>query len=242
MIIAIISIFMLFSSHGAKNEKHFEAYSQVGSDTITTNEGIESHKNTQAYIKGKFQKFTPWTSGKGANHMFWDWEIVLPGGGSYPVITNNTVIDLSNYENQNVLIYGNVFYGIIIGDSNPDHQSMRGYRIDAEEISFAAPTDPRSKITLNLDEFNEDGMRERPKGEFSSTFYEFCIPATDEAAKEVQSIDPTAGIYKTSKGRSGCTDKEWLCISKTRQPDFKKVILKLAELNYIRKISETFWE
>ncbi len=357
MIIAIISIFMLFSSPEAKTEKHSEAYvqSNFSSDTITTNEGIESHKNKFAYIKGKFQKFTPWTQGKGSGHMFWDWEIALPNGGSYPVITKSNFIDLKDYENKEVLIYGKVFFGIIIGDSNPDHQSMRGYRIDAESIIILAQTKPglldtcrlwkeielhqnmvafvegkiveyvpphdssklgdekiwqwqlvtadnysipltakntsldinryigmrvmveayilygiifgsentanitgtridaeviylfetkapQSKITFKLNEFTEDGMRIGSEGEQSSANYEFCIPATEEAMNEVMSIDPTLGIYKTSKGRSGCSDKEWLCIGSTRQKNFKKVILNLAALSYIRKISETFWE
>lgn len=359
MITAIISILLMVGACSKPIERQLNTeYRQIfaQSDTITTNQGIESHKNEHAYIKGRFQKFTPWTEGKGANHMFWDWGIALPGGGSYPVITKSTVIDLSNYENKDVLIYGKVFFGIIIGDSNPGHQSASGYRIDverihvlspgftqgtldtcrlwkdieshwnmnayvegkiieylpphdnsklgdekiwqwelvtadnysipitaknsaldissyigknvivkayiqygiifgrentanivgtridAEEIYLAEPKEPRSKITFNLDDFNEEGLRERPKGEFSSTNYEFCIPATDEAANEVKSIDPTVDIYKTSKGRSGCSDKEWLCIGGTRQKDFKKVILKLAELNYVRRISETFWE
>jgi hypothetical protein len=60
--------------------------------------------------------------------------------------------------------------------------------------------------------------------------------------KEVQSIDSTVSVMKGSKGRSGCSDKEWLCIGSSRQPGFKKVIEKLASLKYIRQINETFWE
>jgi hypothetical protein len=358
MIIAIISIFMLFSSPEAKNEKHSETYIQASfsSDTITTNEGIESHKNEFAYIKGRFQKFTPWTEGKGANHMFWDWEIALPGGGSYPVITKSTVIELSSYEGKDVLVYGKVFFGIIIGDSNPNHQSATGYRIDierihaidpslipqssdtcrlwkeiekhwnmnayvegkvieyipphdssklgdekiwqwelhtadnysipltakntnldinsyigknviikgfilngiifgrentanivgtridAEEIYLAEPKEPRSKIMLDLDDFNDEGLQKSPDGGLYSVHYEFCIPATEEALNEVKNINPLVGVYKTSKGRSGCSDKEWLCISSSRQKDFKKIILQLAGLSYIRRITQTFWE
>lgn len=358
MISAIISFLLLFGIQTNSFEKQVYTAPQYGNaDTITTSAGIELNKDNNAWLKGHFQKFTPWKEGKGANHMFWNWEIVLSDGSKYPVAPVNSDVSLRDYEGKDVLVYGKVFYGIIIGDSNPNHQSMTGYRIDAHNVIILAQTEtypkpldtcrtwrdieshfnmdafvegkiveyvpphdgsklgddkiwqwelvtadnysipltsknksldinsyigmrvmieayilngiifgsentanmvgtridaetiylsetkaPNSKITLNLDEFTEDGMRERPKGEFSSTSYEFCIPASDEAANEVMAIDPTAGIYKTSKGRSGCSDKEWLVISSTHKANFKTVILKLAALSYVRKISETFWE
>lgn len=357
MITAIISFLLLFGSPTNSFEKQVHTVITQGSNTITTSAGIELNKSNNAWLKGHFQKFTPWKEGKGANHMFWNWEIVLSDNSRYPVVPVNSDMSFRDFEDKDVLVYGKVFHGIIIGDSNPEHQSMTGYRIDAYsvvilaetepyprtldtcrtwseieshlnmdayvtgkvieytpphdgsklgddkiwdwelvtadnysipltaknsasdinsfigknvivkayilngiifgsentanmqgtridayEINLAEPIDPRSKITLDLDEFTEDGLRERPQGEFSATSYEFCIPATDEAANEVIAIDPMLGIYKTSKGRSGCTDKEWLCISSTRQPNFKSVILKLAALNYVRRISETFWE
>jgi hypothetical protein len=358
MITAIISILLLFGAHSKSYEKQANTIAQYGDvDTITTSAGIELNKHTNAWLKGRFQKFTPWKEGKGANHMFWNWEIVLSDNSRYPVVPVNSDMSFRDFEDKDVLVYGKVFHGIIIGDSNPDHQSMTGYRIDAhnviilaetrphpgtldtcrtwneieshynmyayvqgkiieyvpprdhskigdykiwdwelvtadnysipltaknsaldinsfmgknvtvkayilngiifgeentanirgtridaEEISINEPVDPASKIMLKLEDFNDEGLRERPKGEFSSTSYEFCIPATDEAVAEVQAIDPTAGILKTSKGRSGCSDKEWLVISSTRQANFKQVILKLAGLSYVRKITETFWE
>jgi len=104
----------------------------------------------------------------------------------------------------------------------------------------AQPQDP--KIKFDLSEFTDEGLRERPKGEFSAISYEFCIPADEKILQEVQAIDSTAGVLKGSKGRSGCSDKEWLCIGNSHQAGFKKVITKLAGLSYIRKITETFWE
>jgi hypothetical protein len=101
---------------------------------------------------------------------------------------------------------------------------------------------PSEKISFDLSEFTDDGLRERPKGEFNAISYEFCIPADEETLNEVKKIDTTLSVYKTSKGRSGCSDKEWLCIGKSHRAGFKSVILKLASLRYIRKISETFWE
>ena len=364
MIIAIFSLLFLFNSCTKSTIKQDELsfYSrQKNSDTLSSIGKIDEFKNKDAFIIGKLQKFTPWTEGKGANHMFWDWEVSFRGGGAIPLIEKKKAggdkINFAEYENRNVIIYGTVFFGTIIGDDNEGHQSASGWRIDAIGISFAEDNlmqnlkldtcrlwgdiesnwnkdayvvgriieyvpprdnsklgdekiwdwelvtidnysiplisqnrnldvnsyigknvilkafikygiifgsentanmqgtridaqeiyvmeslDPLSKISLDLKQFNDDGYRERPKGEFSSTNYEFCIPGNDETAKEVMAIDPTIGVYKTSKGRSGCTDKEWLCIGSTRQANFKNVILKLASLSYIRKISETFWE
>lgn len=109
-------------------------------------------------------------------------------------------------------------------------------------FSCSGPNTQSSKITINLSEFTEDGLREKPIGVFMAINYEFCIPADEKILAEVQSIDSTAGVLKGSKGRSGCTDKEWLCIGSSNRPGFKIVIRKLAGLIYIRKINETFWE
>lgn len=109
-------------------------------------------------------------------------------------------------------------------------------------LSCGSAEQQSPKITFDLSEFTSDGLREKPKGEFISINYEFCIPASEETLKEVQAIDSTVGVMKGAKGRSGCSDKEWLCIGSSHQPGFKMVITKLAALKYIRKINETFWE
>jgi len=111
-----------------------------------------------------------------------------------------------------------------------------------DSCSSSQQRGPSEKITFDLSEFTEDGLRERPKGEFNAISYEFCIPASEDTLNRIRTIDSTVSIFKKSKGRSGCSDKEWLCIGHSHQAGFKKVILKLASLKYIRKISETFWE
>ena len=98
------------------------------------------------------------------------------------------------------------------------------------------------KIKFNLSEFTDNGLRRLPKGELTPINYEFCIPADEKILQDIRSIDTTACVYKGSRGRSGCTDKEWLVICSSYQPGFKKVITKLVKLKYIREINETFWE
>jgi hypothetical protein len=98
------------------------------------------------------------------------------------------------------------------------------------------------KIKFDLGEFTEDGYRQRALGEVMSINYEFCIPADETVWGEVRKIDTTLGLMKGSKGRSGCSENQWLCIGSSRQAGFKSVIRQLASLRYVKKISETFWE
>ena len=358
MISLFISLMLIFST----TTKSVEAKSinYIYSDTCRIWEDAEKLKNTNAVICGRLQKFTPWENGKGAGHMFWQWEIKLADGTAIPVVnmdkSDGESILFDEYESRNVIIWGTVYYGIIIGDSDPNHQSMTGLRIDAYGIDIAGnvtvkdtcwvysdiqsfadkdviiagrlveyvpPGDgsklgnekiwdyeivtqdnyrvpvkkdkylnleqykdkdvfingyikygiifgepntanmqgyridlfeislnqtgygnslTESKIRFDLTTFNDEGYRVHPDGEKSSANYEFCIPANDSVLNIVKAIDPTAGEMKGSKGRSGCTDKEWLVIGSTRQSNFKEVLKKLAGLDFIRKITETFWE
>jgi hypothetical protein len=191
-------------------------------DTCRTFNDADRLKNSDAVIIGRLQKFAPWEKGKGAGHMFWQWEIKLSDGFAIPVVNKNKTdgdsIVFDQYENRDVVIHGTVYYGIIIGDSS------------------------ENKIKIDLIQFNNEGYRVYPNGEKSSAYYEFCIPANDSILAVVKSIDPEASEMKGSMGRSGCSDQEWLVISSTRKTGFKDIIRKLAELEYIRQITETFWE
>ncbi len=358
MISLLVSIMLVFTSctNSASKQETITGYS----DTCSSMTDAENLKNKKAVIFGRLQKFTPWLSGKGSGHMFWQWEVLFSDGGRIPVVSKDKSdgesIVFDEYESRNVVIYGTVYYGIIIGDSDPNHQSMTGFRFDADGIDitgnivaqdtcwvyadieahpnmdaiiagkviefvplgdgsklgdekiwdyelvtqdkFRIPIrkdkylkleklkdkdvfingyvkygiifgesntanmqgyriDPfeisinqtgygntltERKIRIDLSKFNDEGYRVHPDGEKSATSYEFCIPANDSVLAEVKAIDPTAGEMKSSKGRSGCSNMEWLVIGSTRQKNFKDVIKKLAELSYIRKITETFWE
>jgi len=109
-------------------------------------------------------------------------------------------------------------------------------------ISYTQTQPDTSKIAFNLKDFTEDGMKINDTKREGYINYEFCIPGSDETFREVMSIDSTVGVYKNSKGRSACSDAEWLCIGSSHQKNFKDVLLALTKLSYIRKIRETFWE
>ena len=366
MISLFISVLMFFSScnnNAARNNTQ-SGDTLIYRDTCRSMDDAERLANKDAIIYGWLQKYTPVTQGKGRDHMFWHWELEFPDGSRIPVVnkdlSDGESIVFDEYSFANVVIYGKIFFGTIIGDSDPSHQSASGYRIDADGIDFLPGYEPQKKIDtcrifidleananrkiiaagkllkyipphdgsklgdekiwdyvlempdgtvlpfkktgddlepesfinrdvyvygflkygiifgrentanirgyrldpleikvnekgnviplselkikIDLSQFNEEGYRVYPNGEKSSTHYEFCIPANDSVLAEVLSIDPDAGVMKGSKGRSGCTDKEWLVVSPTRKQGFKEIIKKLAALPYIRKISETFWE
>lgn len=114
-----------------------KAQSQKKDYSLTCNtwECLEKNSNKDASIKGVFRKYTPEKKGKGAGHMFWEWEILLSDGNAVPVSGSNKMIKYKNFEGKKVTIKGLIFYGIIIGSDNPNEQSATGYRIDAVEIN-----------------------------------------------------------------------------------------------------------
>ncbi len=98
---------------------------------------LQNEKNKKGNIEGFFRKYTPNKKGKGAGYMFWDWELLLADSTAVPVVDVNKNIDMSIYENKNVSIYANIFYGIIIGGNSSledQEQAAKGYRIDAISI------------------------------------------------------------------------------------------------------------
>lgn len=210
-------------------------------DTCRSWKDIEYHWNSDAYVVGWVHTYEPpHDNSKLGDEKIWQWVLKTPDNYSIPLITENNSIDINNYIGKSVLVNAFIKYGIIFGRENT--ANMVGTRIDAYDIIEITEADPLTKITIKLDDFNYEGYRKSPDGGTHTINYEFCIPANDSIFSYVSSIDKTLGLYKTSKGRSGCSDKEWLCIGSSLQPGFKNTIIKLAGLSYIRKISETFWE
>ena len=96
----------------------------------------------------------------------------------------------------------------------------------------------RDKITFDLSAISPEGLIGNQQS-LRSVGYEFCIPAQPDTRKEVKAIDPTVQ-FSRSRGRIGCQNHQYLCIGETHQPDWKTVLLKLAGLNYVKRI-DRFW-
>lgn len=109
------------------------------------------------------------------------------------------------------------------------------------------PVDPplgsaqREKIALDLAALDDRGLRGPPNG-LRSMSYEFCIPANERYAAEVQRIDPTVEIMRGSRGRIGCTKNQYLCVGSTGQRGYRHVLERLAALDYTSRIVESTFE
>ena len=100
---------------------------------------------------------------------------------------------------------------------------------------------PIAKVMFPLDNIRADGLRGPPDG-LRSVAYAFCIPTDKQAHQQVHAIDPSLQIYPGSPGRIGCTSQQSLCIGETHQPDWHEVLQRLAALNYISEIRQSFFE
>jgi len=98
--------------------------------------------------------------------------------------------------------------------------------------------DDINKIEFNYSAIDNTGL----KHEGVNVDYEFCIPAKDSYAKKVLHIEPYANILQKSKGRSGCSDSEWLCIISNHDDEWKKKLFAIAGLPFVERIRETFYE
>lgn len=97
------------------------------------------------------------------------------------------------------------------------------------------------KVKIDFSKLDSKGLAgSSPDGKVALN-YEFCIPATDKAWRQVQKIDRTA-VKNGGRGRVGCSEKEWLVIGTTQQKNYVRVLYDLAALPFVKRIEETFWE
>ena len=99
----------------------------------------------------------------------------------------------------------------------------------------------RKKIAFDISVLDEEGLLGLPGGK-RKLAYEFCIPNVEEIMTEVRAIDRTVQFFSASPGRIGCADHEMPCIGSTHQQAFAAVLKRLAELPYVNRIEETFFD
>ena len=96
-----------------------------------------------------------------------------------------------------------------------------------------------SKLDFEFSKLDKNGLIKK-RG--TSLAYEFCIPNNDNYLDEIKEIDKTIAIYKSSKGRIGCGADQILCIGETANKNYKKILMKLTSLEYVKSINESFFE
>lgn len=101
--------------------------------------------------------------------------------------------------------------------------------------------DPWRKITFDVNRLDEDGLIGTEDARRALN-YEFCIPAKPENLSEVERIDQTAVCSLHPPGRIGCRTGEYLCIGSSYQRNIKGILKRLADLPYIKRIDECFFE
>ena len=104
-----------------------------------------------------------------------------------------------------------------------------------------SPESIQPKITFDMSVVDKDGLF-GPLGGKRALSYEFCIPDSAESRTEVEGIDPTVTFFSESPGRIGCRKNELLCIGSTHQKNFATVLQLLAELPYVQRIEQSFFE
>ena len=97
------------------------------------------------------------------------------------------------------------------------------------------------KISFDILKLDDYGLVGPWNGKVSVD-YEFCIPYTDESLLEVKKIEPDIQCDYGPKGRIGCNDNEYLCLSGTGFKDFKTILCDLSQLDYVKRIDQNFWE
>jgi hypothetical protein len=97
------------------------------------------------------------------------------------------------------------------------------------------------KIRFDLSAISSEGLIGSGNG-VRALSYEFCIPATEQTHREVQTIDPSVQAFPGSRGRIGCRLDQYLCIGSTHQPRWRTVLQQLAQLDYIEQIDQFLGE
>jgi hypothetical protein len=96
-------------------------------------------------------------------------------------------------------------------------------------------------IAFDLNRLDENGLQGPSEG-LRALHYEFCIPASQECVDEVTRIDTTLVVMKEAKGRIRCSGDEYLCLGNTHQKAYADVLVRLAQLPYVQRIEESFFE
>jgi hypothetical protein len=113
---------------------------------------------------------------------------------------------------------------------------------DGSNGPASTPEDPIvDVVTFDIDRINEDGLVGPPDG-LRSVMYEFCVPSDSISMAAVRAIDPTLELQPGAPGRIGCGDGQVLCIGHTHQPEWKSTLARLAALDFVTRIDESFME
>ena len=96
------------------------------------------------------------------------------------------------------------------------------------------------KIKFDIYELDNRGQMGAENNKTTLDF-EFCIPNKVDFLMEVKNIDSSLKSQK-GKGRSNCSEEHLLIVGNTYNKDFKKILCKISQLEYVKEINQTMWE
>lgn len=105
-------------------------------------------------------------------------------------------------------------------------------------VAWPRPEAGLAKIGFDLSELDEEGLYGPPDGRRARD-YELCVP--NERAEEARAIDRTLRLAR-SPGRIGCGPGELLAIGTTGQRDWLRVLQRLSDLPWVRRIEPHYAE
>jgi hypothetical protein len=123
-------------------------------------------------------------------------------------------------------------------------------KVDRREVLVEVSDEPSNNessattsgvVRFDLSRLNGEGLLGPPDG-LRALSYEFCVPAVEAHVGEVETIDSTVAFQRSSPGRIGCGEGEYLAIGHTHQPGFRDVLDRLSHLPYVSEIQEAHFE
>lgn len=98
----------------------------------------------------------------------------------------------------------------------------------------------QEKIKFDISKLDEKGLLGNENGKVSID-YEFCIPNNQAYLAEVLAIDSTLKKID-SKGKSKCDKNSFLIMGNTFNANYRIILCKIANLDYVKEINQTYWE
>ena len=96
-------------------------------------------------------------------------------------------------------------------------------------------------MPFDVTSLNDEGHYGAANGKRALS-YEFCIPDMERNRSQVKRIDLILQCMSEAPRQIGCGTYENLCIGSTHKKNFRDVLRGLAELPYITRINQSFFE
>lgn len=142
-------------------------------------------------------------------------------------------IDFLSIENNQIFI--------TIKERNSSEKISYKFNLEGQKlIKQAINNNILNKITFDISRISPEGLIGSDDN-LRSLSYEFCIPKNPEYLTQIKDIDPKIS-FSNSNGRIGCTENQYLGIGDTHKPNWREILMAIANLDYVERIDQFFGE